>query len=77
MPRPKKPELEASRAAFNQLKPLPRYYGVRVEEHFPDIDIDKLHQAVGGRLEYPEGLEALKAICLLYPRKKAQQAVEA
>lgn len=76
MPRPKKPELEASRAEFNSLKPLPRYYGMRVGDHFKHIDVPKLQQAVAGRIEYPEGLEALKVICILYPRKKQQhQAV--
>lgn len=75
MPRPKKQELEDSRTAFNNLKPLPPYYGVRVGEMFPHIDVPKLQQAVAGRLEYPEGLEALKVICLLYSRQRAQPVV--
>jgi hypothetical protein len=69
MPRPKKPELQKSRDDFGALKPLPRYYGVRVADHFPEIDIYKLGQAVAGRIIYEEGYNALKAICLLYPRK--------
>lgn len=77
MARPKKPELEKSRQEFNALKPLPRYYGVRVAEHFPDIDIEILHQAVAGRVEYPEGLKALEAICAIYPRRKEQKAMAA
>lgn len=69
MPRPKNPDLEKSRDDFDALKPLPRYYGVRVADHFPEIDIYKLGQAVAGRVIYKEGYEALRAICLLYPRK--------
>jgi hypothetical protein len=74
MARPKKPELAASREAFKELKPLPRYYGIRVADHFPAIDVPKLQQAVAGRVEYPEGLEALKTIKRLYPSKQPQSA---
>jgi hypothetical protein len=76
MPRPKKPELEASRLAFNELKPLPSCYGVRVADHFPDIDIPRLQQAVAGRVEYPEGLEALKTILRLYPNRRKKKLDE-
>lgn len=74
MPRPKKPELEASRVAFNALKPLPPYYGMRVADHYPQINLPLLYIAVAGRIEYPAGLEALKKIASLYPAKQAKEA---
>ena len=70
MARPKKPSLTASRQAFAALKPLPPNYGMRVGDHFPGIKLKLLYRAVAGRCEYPEGLKALEAICLLYPNKK-------
>jgi hypothetical protein len=73
MPAPKKPSLEASRKAFAALKPLPKNYGMRVGDHFKDIDLKLLYRAVAGRVEYPAGLEALKVICVLYPAKNNQQ----
>ena len=75
MPAPKKPSLEASRQAFAALKPLPKNYGMRVSDHFKDIDLQLLYRAVAGRVEYPAGLEALRVICVLYPAKKSQQLV--
>ena len=74
MPRPRKPELTASRAAFNALKPLPHYYGMRVADHYPQIDLPTLYKAVAGRIEYEAGLEALRKIAKLYPAKQAKQA---
>jgi len=73
MPAPKKPSLEQSRKDFEALKPLPKNYGMRVSMHFSDIDLQLLYRAVAGRVEYPEGLKALQAICLLYPSKNNQQ----
>jgi len=73
MPAPKKPSLEASRKAFAALKPLPKNYGMRVGDHFQDIDLKLLYRAVAGRVEYPAGLEALRVICVLYAPKKNQQ----
>lgn len=74
MPRPKKPELTASREAFNALKPLPHYYGMRVADLYPHIDLPLLYKAVAGRAEYDAGLAALRQIVQLYPAKKAKQA---
>lgn len=74
MPRPKKPALTASREAFNALKPLPPYYGIRVSDHYPAIDLPRLYKAVAGRIEYDAGLEALRKIVKLYPAKKPRPA---
>ena len=74
MARPKKPELAASREAFAALKPLPRYYGMRIADLYPHIDLPTLYKAVAGRTEYEAGLQALKVIVKLYPAKKAKQA---
>lgn len=74
MPMPKNPRLEAVREEVKALKPLPRYYGVLIAQHMNHIDIDRLHQMVAGRVEYPEGLKALQAICTMYPRKQLQVA---
>ena len=73
MPRPRKPELTASREAFEALKPLPHYYGMRLADHYPQIDLPTLYKAVAGRVEYEAWLEALKKIVSLYPAKKAKQ----
>lgn len=75
MPRPKKPELTASREAFAALKPLPPYYGIRVTDHYPSIDLPTLYKAVAGRIEYDAGLEALRKIVKLYPAKQAKKKV--
>ena len=77
MPRPKKPELTASREAFRALKPLPPYYGMRVNDHYKQIDLERLYKAVAGRIEYSEGLEALRVIVKLYPAKTAKTAAHA
>ena len=66
MAAPKKPSLTKSREDFDALKPLPTNYGVRVNLHFPEIDLKLLYRAVAGRVEYPAGLEALKVISRLY-----------
>ncbi|MGI4873156.1 MAG: hypothetical protein ACRYFX_18505 [Janthinobacterium lividum] len=76
MPRPKNPELEASRIEFDKLKPLPRLYGVRVNDHYPEIDIYRLGQAVAGRVVYPEGLLALRQIKALYGSKQKAQSLQ-
>ena len=69
MARPKKPALTASRLAFAALRPhLPRYYGIAVSLHYPEIDLQHLYMAVAGRIEYDEGLAALRAIVKLHPR---------
>ena len=75
MARPKKPALTASREAFKALKPLPHYYGMRVTDLYPHIDLQLLYKAVAGRIEYEAGLAALKQIVMLYPAKQAKQAV--
>jgi hypothetical protein len=76
MPKQKNPELEASRAEFDKLKPMLRYrYGDYVLDHFPNIDMYKLGQAKAGRIVYPEGLEALKMIAKLYPKRNRQPAI--
>lgn len=79
MAKPKNMELQASREAFNALKPLPPYYGVKVADHFPSIDVPKLQQAVAGRVVYDEGLKALQIIVRMYPRRRkaASNAVAA
>lgn len=70
MPKPKNPELEASRAEFEKLKPVLRYrYGEYVQDHFPEIDMYRLGQAKAGRQVYPEGLEALKMIAKMFPKR--------
>ena len=74
MPRPRKPTLTASRIAFNALKPLPHYYGMRVADLYPHIDLPLLYKAVAGRTEYDAGLAALRQIVQLYPAKKAARA---
>ena len=75
MPRPRKPELTASRIAFNALKPLPPYYGIRVNDHYPHIDLPTLYKAVAGRIAYEEGLAALTQIVKLYPAKQARKEI--
>ena len=70
MAAPKKPSLQNSRDDFNELKPLPSNYGMRVNMHFPHIELKLLYRAVAGRVEYPAGLEALKIICTLYGAAK-------
>ena len=69
MARPRKPALTASRLAFAALKPLPRYYGIHVHGLFPEIDLRHLYMAVAGRIEYDEGLAALRTIVKLHPPK--------
>jgi hypothetical protein len=76
MAAPKKPSLQASRDAFEALKPLPTNYGMRVSMQFPHIDLKLLYRAVAGRVEYPAGLEALKIISTLYGQKKEQRQLE-
>jgi hypothetical protein len=73
MPKPRNPDLQASKAAFDQLKPLLRYrYGDYVLDLFPEIDLNRLHQAKAGRVVYPEGLKALQMVAKLYPRRDAK-----
>lgn len=75
MPRPRNPELQASKDAFDALKSQLRYrYGDYVLDHFPEIDLDRLHQAKAGRVVYPEGLAALKMIAKLYPKRKQNES---
>ena len=69
MARPRKPALTASRLAFAELKPkLPRYYGIHVHGMFPGIDLRHLYMAVAGRIEYDEGLAALRTIVKLHTK---------
>jgi hypothetical protein len=78
MPKQKNPDLEKSREEFKALAPLLRYrYGDYVLDHFPEIDLDRLHQAKAGRVVYPEGLAALKMIAKLYPKRVPKPAIVA
>jgi hypothetical protein len=78
MPKQKNPDLEKSRKEFKALGPLLRYrYGDYVLDHYPDIDLNRLHQAKAGRVVYPEGLAALKMIAKLYPKRQRNQSLQA
>ena len=64
MPIPANPDLPQFRANMARLKPhLAKYYGVVVLARFPELDRQRLHQAVAGRAVYPEGYNAL---CMVY-----------
>lgn len=74
MPKQKNPDLEASRAEFEKLKPVLRYrYGDFIQDNYPEIDLYKLGQAKAGRIVYPEGLEALKVFARLHPKRQRRQ----
>lgn len=78
MPKQTNPELEASRAEFEKLKPVLRYrYGDFIQDNYPEIDLYKLGQAKAGRIVYNEGLEALKVFARLYPKRQRQRSAVA
>ncbi len=47
---------------------------MRVADHFPEIDLQRLYKAVAGRIEYEDGLVALKWVKSKFPVKQAQAA---